>query len=131
MLLQEDGELNLFQNFKETLDKPKETLDEDYSIDEEIGYLVSIKDILDELNILKSLIKDQKKVWHDAFSEYTTEIKSSAKNQKKGWHDAFSEYTMDKDYLNSREPGEILEMLEEMITDATRVERSVRPDASC
>ncbi|KFZ08726.1 hypothetical protein V502_09205 [Pseudogymnoascus sp. VKM F-4520 (FW-2644)] len=121
----EDGELNLFQNFKETLDESKETLDEDYSIDEEIGYLVSIKDILDELNILKSLIKDQKKVWHDAFSEYTTEIKSSAKDQKKGWHDAFSEYTMDKDYLNSREPGEIIEMLEEMITDATRVERSI------
>lgn len=107
-----------------------ETLD-DYSIDKEIGYLVSIKDILDELNIFKSLIKDQKKVWHDAFAEYTTEIKSFAKDRKKGWHDALSEHTMDKDYLNSREPGEILEMLEEMITDATRVERSVRPDASC
>ncbi|KFY15670.1 hypothetical protein V492_01836 [Pseudogymnoascus sp. VKM F-4246] len=114
----EDGELNLFQNFEETLD-------EDYSIDEEIGYLVLIKDILDELNILKSLVKDQKKVWHEAFSQYTTGIKSLEKDQKQVWHDAFSEYTMDKDHLNSREPGEILEMLEEMITDATRVERSI------
>lgn len=67
-------------------------------------------------------------MWHDAFAEYTTEIKSLAKDQKKGWHDALSEHTMDKEYLNSREPGEILEMLEEMIADATRVERSVRPD---
>ncbi|OBT97503.1 hypothetical protein VE01_04518 [Pseudogymnoascus verrucosus] len=120
----EDGELKLFSKFKETLNKNNST-DEGYSIDEEIGYLVLIKDILDELNILKSLIKDQKKVWHDAFSEYTTEIKSLTKDPKKGWHDAFSEYTMEKDYLNSREPGEILEMLEEMITDATRVERSI------
>ncbi|OBT73169.1 hypothetical protein VF21_07933 [Pseudogymnoascus sp. 05NY08] len=120
----EDGELNLFSKFKETLDEDN-SIDEEYSIDEEIGYLVLIKDILDELNILKSLIKDQKKVWHDAFSEYTTEIKSLTKDPKKGWHDAFSEYTMEKDYVNSREPGEILEMLEEMITDATRVERSI------
>jgi hypothetical protein len=122
--------LNLFSKFKETLDEDN-SIDEEYSIDKEIGYLVLIKDILDELNILKSLIKDQKKVWHDAFSEYTMEIKSLAKDAKKGWHDAFSEYTMEKDYVNSREPGEILEMLEEMITDATRVERSVRPNASC
>lgn len=93
--------------------------------------MVSIKDILDELNILKSLIKDQKKVWHEAFSEFRVETKSLAKDQKKGWHDALSKYMMEKDYLNSREPGEILETLEEMITDATRVERSVRPDASC
>lgn len=121
--LQEDGELNLFQNFKKTLDK-------DYSINEEIGYLVLIKDILDELNILKSLIKDQKKVWYEAFSEYTPEIKSLSKEEKRGLHDTFSKYTIEKDYLNSREPGEILEMLEEMITDATRVERSVRLNAS-
>ncbi|KFY97220.1 hypothetical protein V498_02182 [Pseudogymnoascus sp. VKM F-4517 (FW-2822)] len=138
----EDGELDLFRKFKKTL-VVKDTLSEDYStdeddssvegysidggysIDKEIHYLVLIKDILDELNILKSLMKDQKKVWHDAFSEYRTDTKSLARDQKKGWHDALSEYTMEKDYLNSREPGEILETLEKMITDATRVERSI------
>jgi hypothetical protein len=72
-------------------------------IREAITHLVSIKDILDELGILKSLVKDQKKVWHDAFSEYTIE----------------------EEYMNSREPSEILEALDEMVADATRVERSV------
>lgn len=79
------------------------------SINKEIEDLVWIKDILDELSILKSLIKDQKKVWNDAFSESTTE----------------------KEYLNSREPSEILETLEEMITDAMRVERSVSLNPRC
>ncbi|OBT66503.1 hypothetical protein VE03_03603 [Pseudogymnoascus sp. 23342-1-I1] len=137
-----DGQLNLFSEFKKTLgfkdtlngdystnedDSANEddSISEDYSIGKEIHYLVSIKDVLDELNILKSLIKDQKKVWHDAFSEYRMETKSLANDQKKQWHDALSKHMMAKDYLNSREPGEILETLEEMITDATRVERSI------
>jgi hypothetical protein len=94
-------------------------------IDQEMTHLVAIKDILDELNILKFLIKEQKRVWHDAFSEPTTETKALVKDQKKVWRDAFSEYTIKKEYMNSRDPGDILETLEEMIMDATRVERSV------
>lgn len=94
-------------------------------IREAITHLVSIKDILDELGILKSLVKDQKKVWHDAFSNHTTDAKSLVKDEKKVWHDAFSEYAIEEEYMNSREPSEILEALDEMVADATRVERSV------
>jgi len=142
--VQEDKELNLFQEFDKILQDIK-TSEENKKkkggkqgsivethpknqfnlIDKEITHLVSVKDILDELNILRSLIKEQKRVWHDAFSEPTTETKALVKDQKKVWRDAFSEYTIKKEYMNSREPSDILETLEEMIMDATRVERSV------
>ncbi|KFY00766.1 hypothetical protein V490_01213 [Pseudogymnoascus sp. VKM F-3557] len=139
----EDKEINLFQKFEKTLldtkkpddkkdrekevNKIKETDHEDQFdlIREAITHLVSIKDILDELSILKSLVKDQKNVWHDAFLNHTTDAKSLVKDEKKVWRDSFSEYTIQEEYMNSREPSEILETLDEMIADATRVERSI------
>ncbi|KAI9869299.1 MAG: hypothetical protein M1813_000088 [Trichoglossum hirsutum] len=115
-----DAEAKLFLEFKDRVDdsdknqlgSPKsidlEKSDNPYyAIGEEIEKLREIKDIRDELNILKSLLEDQKDVWKQAF-----------------WDPAEKAYVGSK-YMQSGGLAEAIETIAEMDKDAERVQNSI------
>ena len=76
---------------------------------DDINLLVEIKDIRDELNILKSLLEDQRDVWKQAFKKLRGPQSE----------------TFGGGYLQCRRPTEVLEDIAEMDKDAERVQNAV------
>lgn len=116
---QSEGEARLFRQFKDKViqddeghnetrkDDIEQSSDNPYfHIHEETGFIHEVKDIRDELNILKSLLEDQRGVWNQAFGESTN---TTAKSN----------------YLQSRNPAEAIEEIVEMDEDAERVQNAV------
>jgi hypothetical protein len=77
--IQRSSEAELFKNFQASFKKREANLNKSESaevgdgkeneylnIGAEMGLLLEIKDICDELNILKSLVEDQERVWRQA-----------------------------------------------------------------
>jgi hypothetical protein len=113
--LQSEREAQHFLNFKASVEEGDKTLDSKqhkspyYSIHEDIDLLEKIQDIRDELNILKSLLEDQRDVWHQAFTKPLS--------TKSG--------ILGGGYLQCRRPTEVLEEIAEMDKEAERVQKAV------
>ncbi|KAH0565988.1 hypothetical protein GP486_000615 [Trichoglossum hirsutum] len=115
-----DAEARLFLELKERVDnsdknqrgsQPTDTEQSAnnpyYAIGEEIAKLREIKDIRDELNILKSLLEDQKVVWKQAF-----------------WDPVEKAYVGSK-YMQSGGLAEAIDMIGDMDKYAERVQNSI------
>jgi hypothetical protein len=74
---------------------------------DEIELLQEVKDIRDELKILKCLAEDQKRVWDEAFSDYH-------------W-----DGTDGTNYIQSRRPSEAIDDILELDKEAERIQIAV------